>query len=810
MKKLLIVSLTFFFAIKSNAQINETTLLGSVADTKNTPIESATITLMKSKDSSIIKIAVSDKIGKFSFSGIPFGSYFISISAVSFTKANSPVFVVGENNTSVTLETVVLQELPKNLSVVTVTAKKPLIEQKIDRMIVNVDASVTNVGATALEVLEKSPGVSVDKDGNISLKGKPKVMIMIDGKPSYLGGAELANLLTNMNANQLSQIEIMTNPSAKYDAAGNAGVINIKTKKSLTQGFNGSVTLNYGQGVYPKTNNSIMLNYRVGKINTFLNYSYALNRGFMNVDVQRNFLDSAGKKSYAIEQVTNNFNKSQNNNLKFGLDYFINPSTTFGFVASGFVAPQKGNGFTTATIKDINDNVSSVQKTTRSTANTWKNGSLNLNFHTSLDSNKKELTGNFDYLHYDFSGKQDVFGITYNSSNQLLSTSFLKNILPLKINVYSARIDYAQSLANDLKLEMGFKSSAVNTTNSARYYSGSTSSLKLEDSLSSNFNYRENINAAYINLNKSIGNWTVQAGLRAENTNYNGHETANNNKQDSAFSRSYVSLFPTAFVSYHVNENNQLGLSVGRRIDRPAYQQLNPFIAYIDKYMQMAGNPYLKPQFSNTIELSHTYKNIFTTTINYSVIHAMMNETLTQKDSIVIRSVGNIGTRYNYGISESATLKFTKWYTSTIFANLYENKYAGMINGLPLNAKQLTLEMNINNQFSFNKGWSAEVSGVYASRNRDEGQALSLPIGQVSAGISKQLFNNKASLKFNVRDIFYTQTIREIQNFQNVQSTINRSMDTRVFNIAFVYRFGKQVKSKAIAPTEEQKRIQAN
>src|SRR5215210_1992961 len=191
----------------------------------------------------------------------------------------------------------------------------------------------------------------------------------------------------------------MTNPSAKYDAAGNAGVINIKTKKSSTQGFNGNVTLNYGQGVYPKVNNSITLNYRTGKINTFLNYGYILNKGFMNVDAQRNFMDAVGKKSSELDQLTHNISQSQNNNLKLGLDYFINPATTVGFAATGFVAPQNQEGFTTSYLKDGNSNITAIEKTTRTVDNTWKNGTLNLNFHTSLDSSKKELTGNFDYLH---------------------------------------------------------------------------------------------------------------------------------------------------------------------------------------------------------------------------------------------------------------------------------------------------------------------------------------------------------------------------------------------------------------------------
>ena len=812
MKKLLIVFITLVFAIKGIAQTTETSVSGSTVDTKNVPVQSATISLMKSKDSSIIKIAVSDKAGKFSFTGISFGSYFITTSAVSFAKTNSPGFIISENNTTVRIGTFILQELAKNLSAVVVTSKKPLIEQKIDRMVVNVDASVTNVGSTALEVLEKSPGVTVDKDGNISLKGKSSVMVMIDGKPSYLNGAELASLLGSMNSNQLSQIEIMTNPSAKYDAAGNAGVINIKTKKSITQGFNGSVTLNYGQGVYAKTNNSIMLNYRTSKINTFLNYGYSINNGFMDFDIQRNFFGTTGIKISELDQQSNRINKSQNNNLKLGLDYFINKQTTLGIVTTGFLAPQKQDGFTTSYLKDGNENITTIEKTIRKVDNTWKNGAVNINFHSSFDSSKKDIAANFDYLHYDFSGNQNITGFTYNPDQILQSSNYLKNLLPLAIDIYSGRLDYAQPLDNGVKLETGIKSSLVKTNNVSNFYNLSNSKWLTDSVLSNAFNYSENINAAYLNLNKKMGKWMVQAGVRLENTNYKGLQSSLSQKLDSSFSRNYTSLFPTAFISYEMNGNNQFTLSTGRRIDRPAYQELNPFIGFIDKYTYSTGNPYLQPQFSTNIELSHSYKNLLTTTINYSVVHDMINETLIHKDSVIIRSVGNIGTRYNYGITESAIIPFNNWYSATVFANLYQNKYTGEINGYPFNAKQLTLSLNVNNQFSFTNGWSAELSGNYTSRNRNEGQAILLPYGQVSAGIAKQLLNNKASIKFNVRDIFYTQNPKEIQNFQDVQSTLKISRDTRVFNIAFVYRFGKTIKSKPASslPTDEQQRVKVN
>ena len=513
----------------------------------------------------------------------------------------------------------------------------------------------------------------------------------------------------------------------------------------------------------------------------------------MNSDIQRNFFGTNKEKIYELDQQSNRINQSQNNNLKLGLDYFINEQTTLGIVTTGFIASQKLDGFTTSYLKDGNTSINSIEKTIRTFDNTWKNRTVNLNFHSSFDSGKKDIAANFDYLHYDFSGNLNIAGLTYNPNLILQASNYLKRQPRLAIDIYSGRLDYAQPLNNGTKLETGIKSSLAKTNNKA-------------------LNYSENINAAYLNLNKKFGKWMVQAGVRLENTNYKVLQSSLLQKPDSSFSRNHTSLFPTGFISYKVNGNNQLALSFGRRIDRPAYQALNPFIIFIDKYTYLTGNPFLQPQFSTNIELSHSLKNLLTTTINYSVVHDMISEALIRKDSVIIRKVGNIGTRYNYGITESATIQFSKWYSATLFANLYQNKYTGEINGYPFNAEQLTLSLNVNNQFSFTNGWSAELSGNYTSRNRNEGQAIMLPAGQVSAGIAKQLLNNKASIKFNVRDIFYTQNPKEIQNFQNVQSTLKISRDTRVFNIAFVYRFGASLKSKPAStlPTDEQQRVKIN
>lgn len=790
------------------SQTKQATISGLVLNSSKTPLEAATVILFRSKDTAVVKINTTDKNGQYSFGSVTDGNYYVQVSAVGYTTLRTPPFDIFLPGDLKQLAPIVLQVQQTTLAGVTVTAKKALVEQKIDRVLVNVDAAITNVGSTALEVLEKSPGISVDKDGKIALKGKSEVLVMIDNKPTYLSSAELANLLSSMNASQLSQIEIITNPSARYDASGNGGIINIKTKKNTSRGFNGSLGLTYGQGAYPKSNGSLLLNYKTDKFNAFLNYNYVYTKNFMDVIANRSFLDENNQLSYLLNQNTRNISVSKNNTLKLGIDYYLNQETSIGFSASGFIAPQAQMSGTTSNLETATKIISSVVKTDRTVNNTWKNGTLNLNFHRSFDSSHKDLSGSFDLLKYSFAGDQTVIGNSFDANGQLVSASALLNLLPLDISIYSGRTDFSETTSDGIKIESGIKSSVVTTSNASTYYDASGGAILALDSLSNRFSYSENINAAYINLSKKIGALTVQAGLRAENTNYKGIER--DAISDSSFSRSFTNLFPSAFLAYQINDDHLVALSAGRRIDRPAYQQLNPFISIIDKYMQLAGNPYLKPQYSNSIELAHTWRNMFTTTVNYTVVHDIMSETLIRKDSLIIRNTGNIGTRTNVGISESATIPISKWYTGTYFVNLYKNNYKGVIDNYPFYAKQLAISFNLVNQFSLKKGWSAELSGSYTSRTRDEGQAIALPIGNISAGLSKSLLNNKANLKFNVRDIFYTNVIREIQDFQNVRSDITRSRDSRFFNISFTWRFGVQPRAKAVQQTEEQKRILLN
>ncbi len=809
----IIMLLTVSYITRAQTR-TEVKLSGKVSATNQPALSAATITLLKAKDSSVVKMSVTGPDGRYSFDNPPQGRYLVSVSAVGYEKQYSAPFTISPDNAITELAVLVLSPKTKELKAVTISVKKPLVEQKIDRMVVNVDAFISNTGANALEALEKSPGVQVDKDGNISLKGKQNVIVLIDGRPSYISGAELANMLKGMQASQLEQIEIMTNPPAKFDAAGNAGIINIKTKKNKIKGFNGNLSAGVAQGVYFKTNESLSLNYRNGKVNLFSSYSFNRNNNFQELEIFRRYKNDDGSTDAIFEQVAFMKRRNMSNNLKLGMDYYVTNKTTFGIVLSGAYNPESSNNHNTSYLKNAAYVVDSIVTAGSNIKGTWKNASVNLNMRHQFDSTGRELTADLDYIVYDNSNTQLFVNTTFEPNWIKKREEQIQGILPVTVNIYSAKMDYTHPLKGDAKIEAGWKTSYVQTENKANYYLYSYNGDEwVTDYGKTNFfDYNENINAAYISLNKQFTKkWGLQTGLRFENTNYKGHQYGNPTKGDSSFKRTYNSWFPTVYLSYGADKNNQFGLSYGRRIDRPGYQSLNPFLFYIDPFTYEQGNPYLRPQFSNNFELTHIYKGKLTTTLNYSLTEDLFNETFDQLDKATIVRRGNIGRRVNYGVAVNAQIRFAQWLTTILYTNYSYTRYSGTLYGEDLDVSAGTLQTNMNNQLSFKKGWGAEVSGWYRSRGVD-GQILLEPMGQLAAGVSKQVLKGKGTVKLNVRDIFYTQIPNGDINFKKTEARFRNTRDTRVANLTFTYRFGKPIKStngqrKKGGASDEQNRV---
>ena len=784
---------------------------GTIKDGGNQKIiDAATVSLLKIKDSSIAKVAVTDKNGNFVFENVKEGAYLVVATSLGHTKVYSNSFSVSVNNYLVALGSLQLVPVNKNLTEVTVTSKKLLIERKIDKTVINVDAAISNEGSTALEVLEKSPGVTVDKDGNVSLKGKQGVLIMLDGKPSYLTGPELASLLRSMPSNTLEQIEIMTNPSAKYDAAGNSGIINLKTKKNKQRGFNGSLNLDYGQGIYEKTNNSLNLNYRNGKFNVFANLSANYRKSYNQLGIMRKYKNTDKSLNAVFQQTSNEMRYNNNFNAKVGADFYASKKTTFGFVLTGFTTPSQQDAFNTSYLKNSNNVVDSIVTAASGERSTWKNGAVNLNFRHQFDSTDREISADFDYLTYNSHKNQDFINTAYTPDWIVKNSDHLIGELPSLINIYTGKVDYTHPLKSGLKIETGLKTSFVETNNTAGYYN-MVGNNKLPDYDKTNqFVYKENINAAYFNVNRQFKKWGLQGGLRAENTNYNGRQFGNPQRQDSAFKRSYTGLFPTMYVSYNASEKNQFGFSYGRRINRPDYEDLNPFLFFLDRYTYGSGNPFLKPSYAHTFEISHTYKQFLTTTINYANTKDLFSETFEQKGYATIVKQGNFGQANSASISLSAQIPVQKWWTAIVYTEGNYNDYKGLLNGDNIHVNAANFVVNINNQFKFSKGWSAELSGFYRTRGI-EGQVIIKQMGQLNAGVQKQILKNKGTVKVNVRDMLNTMVANGEINFQRTEATFRQQRDSRVVTLSFGYRFGKPIKGiqkrKTGGASTEQNRV---
>ncbi len=820
MKKITTIITLFLLSFSLFAQEKIGKISGTITDAAHKPLDAATVQLLKAENKTLVKAAVTNKMGVFEIEKLAAGKYILSVSAVAFTPKTTPIELTADQMT-VALPAIELAAGSKELTGVTVTARKPLIEQKIDRTVINVEAAPTNAGSTAMEVLEKSPGISVNNDGVISLKGKQGVIVMMDGKPTYLSAADLANVLKNMPASALDQIEIMTNPPAKYDASGNSGIINIKTKKSRNEGLNGSITAGLTAGLYErkgtyysplKQSTSLNLNYRKGKVNLFGNYNFNYREGKNDLELDRKFFNKDGSlNSYSTS--TNEMNMRNNNHtLKVGMDYYANKKNVFGVVLNGFGFFGRPTPFSNQVISSPDGTVQSVLKSYTTNELTFWNYSGNFNYKHTFDTLGTELTADFDYIGYSNGSKSllvtDVYGPAGNKTGNLT----LQGDIPSVINIYSTKADFTHPMKKDMRFDAGFKISYVKSDNEVKYERDNGNGW-VPDDRSNHFIYEENINAFYVSINKKWKKWSTQAGLRLENTTSKGNQVLN----DSSFTRHYTSLFPTFYVNYEANKNNTLTLSYGRRIERPNYQDLNPFLWFLDSLTFRQGNPYLLPQYSNNIELRHSYKGGFTTTVSYSITDDVISQILKQntEKKVTFLTTDNVAKFRNIGLSFNAPIKPAKWWNINAFANVFNNKYTGFYfnsytqKNDPIDISYTSFMVNISNTFTFSKGWSAELSGFYRGKGIDQ-LSISDPMYFMALGGQKTVLKGKGTLRLNIRDPFHWQRYRGRTQYSDIDLRVQNKWDNRSATITFSYRFGKtgvpQARRRKSGADDEQNR----
>ncbi len=798
--------LTFLFSsLHAQDKTAAGRISGTVTDESAKALDYATVSLLKAQDSSLVKANVSSASGTFSFENLPMGSYLVSVVMTGYGKYRSAPITLSPERTTAALAPIGLSPQAKALREITLATTKPLIERKMDKLVMNVESSTLAAGNTAMELLEKAPGVTVDKDDNISMKGKKGVMIMLDGKQTYMSNADVANLLRNMQSSQIESIELITSPSSKYDAAGTSGIINIKTRKSKSVGANGSLTAGGGYGLTSKANGGAVLNYRNAHANFFGNYSFASNG-------RKNMLDL--NRTVRYDDTTTRFtqlndweNRRYNNSYKVGADYFLSKNHTVGVLVNGY--RNNSDEHSTSNTSWINDR--SQQESIAISGNNnqrYNNTAVNVNYKGVLDGKSKELSADADYSNY--KGVLDELRDNAYTAVNIATRSPLqvKNYAPTDISVKSFKVDYSQPLTKTSKMEAGIKTSLVKTDNDLLLARLSGTTYVPDPEYTNHFIYDENINAAYLNFSTEWKKTGVQIGLRAEDTRSKGNSVTKND----VVKRHYLEFFPSLSLSQKLGKDHELGLSYSRRIDRPSYDDLNPFLNFLDEYTFSKGNPFLNPQFTNSVDFSHTYKGTITTSLGYSHTTDAMT-TVTEQDDVTKKTFAiqrNLDEQNVYSLSVYAPVPVTKWWNVTNNIQVFRIDFKSTSNGGTLNAGQTAMTYNLDQSFTFSKTAGADFSGQYQSPMlygifKIKSQLV------FNAGLRKSLYNNRLNIRVNMNDLFNGRKQRISTTYQNMDLHFIEKQESQIGRVTISYRFGKnEVKpsrKRATGLEDEQKRM---
>jgi len=785
MKRNVTVFFTVWAGIALNFAAAQCQITGRITDSLQQPLIGATVRL--TAGAKTILVTVSDTAGHYHFETSA-GTYRLEATMTGYGAVSYGPFTA---NAALEVPGMRLRLQARVLEAVTVTAKLPVVEEKIDRKIVNVAAMNAATGSNILELLQKLPGVTVDENGTISLKGKSGVLLMIDDKPTYLSAEALAGYLRSLSASALDKIELMDNPPAQYDAAGSAGAINIRLKKQTKPGLNGDVSASYRLADHASHFESLNLNYHQDKINLFANVGYNEQHTTRLLDLERDYTHSTFTQSSYFSPV------SHNGNVLLGADYTLSPKTSIGITLSGNWSPVSDRNPVTSMISHpggLSDSLITALNTTQSH---FDRDALGLNFRHQFAADGQVLTASLDKLDFN-TGTDQVFTNQTSVSGIPATAQTITDNLPVTIHIYAGKADYSQPLGKKGELAAGIKSSAVQTNNAANYFDLSDGASTPDNTLTNRFLYRENINAIYVSVKGHFERYELQAGLRAENTNNSGHQLGNAVQPDSSFSNHYTDLFPTLYMLRKLDSagTSSLLLSYGRRINRPYYQDLNPFITLLDQFTEFSGNPFLKPSFASNYQLAWRYKGMLTLAANYNHAADIMNETITQQGGVFISRPGNIGDYKWYAFTVNLQLNPASWWSCNAYVELSRNHYRGVLPDATLNEQSNYIGGNCYNQFTLGGDWSAELSAAYYGPHANA-QFTRIGTGQVNAGLRKKLWHGKGSLRLNVNDLLHSYTpAGAITDIPGATATYHNTNDSRWLGLGLSYSFGTAGKKR--------------
>ena len=766
---------------------------------ENKGAKNASVELLRKADSSLLRSALADADGTFQFTNIAKGDYLLRVSMVGFRRSYTPVQVEGSG---VEVPAIMLTAAHGTLQGVTVTATKPFLEQKADKLIVNVENSATAAGSTALEVLQKVPGIIITNE-KVSIVGKNNINIMIDGRPSQY--TDMTQVLRDMPASNIEKIEVIANPGARYDAAGGA-IINLVLKRNANLGTNGTVSLSGGRGLYSPADPfvdrgfyrftpAVNLNHRQGNWNVYGSYSYfhrtffEQNRFDRQVDGNR-FVQT----NYAPGRV-------DGQTYRLGADYYLDKKNTIGVLVRGF---QRHGATETDNLTEqskLADGSPLSRFGTLTTQNFYRKSLAgNVNWKHVFDTAGRELNVDLDYSTFDIDNSSDI---VITQANNARSASNQTVINPVKFGVL--KVDYIQPLSKDSKAEMGVKSTAAQIDN---YLTFSRNGQR-DAARSNDFFYKETINAAYLNYILKLSNWDFTGGLRAEQTIATGNSGA-----AKTLDRNYWQLFPSAFLTRKVNKDLAVVGQYSRRVNRPSYQQQNPFTFFIDSLTYTQGNPLIRPEITNTSRLALTFQGQPFFAVNYNVTNDVIFQNAPrQQGNLAYATPENLGRFSNVAIELNFPIKFGSKISGFGGNQAVYNHYKAEYLGGVYNQSRWNWIAYGQVAYKPTSTLTFEVSGFYSTRFLNEFITID-PLGNLNFAIQQSFWDRKGRVSLNFSDVFYSNQTRADIIYQDIRLRFNQRSESRNIRLTFTYAFGNQklkaARSRSTGSETETNRVKTN
>lgn len=786
MKNIILIA----FCICCNICNAQHQLTGLLIDEQGKNIVFATCAVYSEKDSSLVKAELTDAEGKFEILDFLEDSCYMVINYIGLNDLVVDQLYFNELN-SIDLGTQTMTIKNTQLEAAIVLANKALFEMKSDRIVFNVEGTINGTGNNASQLLRKAPGISIGGNGAIKVLGRTGILLYINGKNSGLSGEEMDQYLDNLNADQIDKIEIIHNPGVKYDAQGNAGIIDVKLKKNELLGLNSDISLSLSQGKRGTASGVFNINYKNNKFNLFGTFGYGKARRWSDL------LLASIQNDFSLEEYLDYDIRLGRTNFRYGFDYFINPQHTIGFLGSRVISTSDvlidgSNQIGVAGVPTIDSVL--ISKNISERSRTFDN----LNFNYKFDNKKQSFNLDLDYGNYFKETSTDQPNSYFTPFNDsLLRVSDKHYLTEIKIKIYSTTLDYGFGLLGG-QFDIGAKWSKVQTENEFLFYDIANDNLVQNKSRSNLFDYDEQVYATYFSYSKSINkrlNFSV--GSRIEQTYSTGDLTVfEEGLAVDPIDRDYLKFFPNLQFSYTLNPKNSLTLSYGKRINRPNYRRLNPFKSQVNELGFDKGNPFLVPEIANNLELGYSIKQRYHFKLAFSKVENKIVGLIAPDDESPLAGFlgyDNLAVQEVVNFSINAPFSVNKnWSVSSNLSLSHTNNNADYDQGITIATNAYNFSFNQTHNIVLTKYLRAEVSGWYSGSDIWDGITYSRPNYSFSTGLKSDLFNNKLSIQLNVSDIFYSERFKGTSSFNGrVANTVSFS-DSRRLSLRLKYKLGNR------------------